>query len=104
MPVTDSVLEDIQTTPLEVRKILNTLNVGKATGCDGISNRILRECADSLCYPLARLFNLSLQSGEFPSSWKLANVVPIFRKDNRKKSRIIDPFRYFLACQRFLRE
>lgn len=82
---TESVLDDIQTTPDEVRKILKSLNVGKAVGPDGISNRILRECADSLCIPLSRLFNISLQSGVFPSLWKLANVVPIFKKNDRQK-------------------
>lgn len=84
-PVTDSVLDDITTTPIEVRKILNSLNIGKAVGHDGISNRILRECADSLCFPLARLFNMSLQVGDFPTFWKLANVVPIFKKNNRQR-------------------
>ena len=61
------------------------LNISKASGPDGISNRILRECADSLCVPLARLFNMSFQSGTFPASWKTANVVPIYKKNDRQK-------------------
>lgn len=83
--LTDSVLDHINSTPAEVKKILKSLNIAKAVGPDGISNRILRECADSLCVPLARLFNLSLQTGTFPSSWKLANVVPVFKKNDRKQ-------------------
>ena len=81
--LTDSSLDSITTTPAEVHKILRSLNVSKASGPDGISNKILKECADSLCAPLARLFNMSFQLGQFPSSWKLANVVPIHKKNDR---------------------
>ena len=82
--LTDSKLDLIFTTPDEVRKILQTLNTCKASGPDGISNKILKECAHSLCVPLARLFNLSFQSGKFPSCWKLANVVPLYKKNDRQ--------------------
>lgn len=82
---TDSNLSVITTTPGEVRKILTSLNTAKAVGPDGISNRILRECADSLSVPLARLFNWSLQLGRFPTPWKLANVVPVYKKSDRQK-------------------
>jgi hypothetical protein len=81
---TESILEHIHTTPAEVRKILLGLNISKASGPDGVSNRILRECAESLCFPLSRLFNLSFQHGTFPTCWKLANVVPIFKKNDRQ--------------------
>ncbi len=82
---TDSILDKIETSPEEVHKILRSLNVAKAAGPDGVSNRILRECADSLCIPLARLFNFSLTSGVFPSPWKYANVVPVFKKSDRQR-------------------
>ena len=31
--------------------------------------------------PLTRLFNYSLHRGIFPSTWKLAHVCPIFKKE-----------------------
>ena len=31
------------------------------------------------------IFNLSLQSGKFPNYWKLANVVPVFKKGEREE-------------------
>lgn len=83
-PVTESSLSSITTTAEEVRKLLRNLNVSKASGPDGISNRILRGCADTLCYPLSRLFNLSLQTGVFPHCWKLSNIVPIHKKNDRQ--------------------
>ena len=82
--LTQSTLDSISTSPEEIRKILLNLNTSKASGPDGISNKILKECAHSLCSPLARLFNLSFQFGIFPNSWKLANVVPIYKKNDRQ--------------------
>ena len=65
---------------LEVRRLLRALDVTKATGPDGISARVLKECAGPLSAPLALLFSLSFSSGVVPSSWKLAHVVPVYKK------------------------
>ena len=75
--LTDARLCSIHTTPFEVEYILKRLNCNKSTGPDGVSNRILKEAAFSLSYPLADIFNKSLESGIFPSSWKSACVHPV---------------------------
>ena len=59
--------------------ILKELNIGKASGPDGIHNRILREGAHQLVKPLCDLFNASLSLCILPSSWKISNVCPIFK-------------------------
>ena len=41
--------------PAEIEVILKSLPIGKAAGPDGISNRILRELATELSYPLCSL-------------------------------------------------
>ena len=64
-----------------VLRVLKSLNVSKATGPDGISPLVLRECASQLAFPLSRLYKLSLTSGNFPSLWKFANVTPVHKKD-----------------------
>ena len=46
---------------------------------------VLKEGSDALAKPLSELFNLSLQQQHFPSSWKVANVVPVFKKADPKK-------------------
>jgi hypothetical protein len=68
--------------PEDVYEILINLDTSKATGPDGISNTLLKEAAVPISQPLSELFNYSLSSGCFPESWKIANVVPIFKKDN----------------------
>ncbi len=65
----------------DVEEILSELNCNKATGFDGISPRILKEGSKPLSKPLARLFNMSLESAHFPDSWKLANVLPLHKKN-----------------------
>ena len=47
---------------------------------DDITNKLLRECSISLAVPLSHIFNLSLQSGCFPQSWKQAIVQPIYKR------------------------
>ncbi len=59
---------------------MSKLNVSKANGPDGISNRVLKECSDSLAIPLTDLFNKSMDEGVFPSLWKMSNVSPVYKK------------------------
>ena len=63
-----------------VRRLLRELSVSKACGLDGLSARIICECADELAAPLSELFNISLSSGVFPEQWSEANIVTIFKK------------------------
>ena len=54
--------------PLEVESVLKSLPLGKAVRSDGINNRILREIAHELSYPLCSLINRSLRLGFFPDT------------------------------------
>ena len=62
--------------------VLKSLPIGKATGPDLINNRLLKELAESLSFPLCERFNFSLAKGKFPSIWKQANVTPVFKKND----------------------
>ena len=62
---------------------LKQLDINKATGSDGIPVRLLKVTADQISPSLAMLFNKSLRLGIFPRDWKLANIVPIFKKGKR---------------------
>ena len=73
-------LNSISTSPHEVESILKSLQLGKASGPDEISNHILKKLATPLSSPLSNLFNFSLATGKVPLLWKEANVTPIFKK------------------------
>ncbi len=52
----------------------------KHSKCDPIPTSVLKQCADLLTPFLCFLFNLSLHTGSFPTSWKQAYVSPIPKK------------------------
>ena len=62
---------------------LKRLDINKATGSDGIPVRLLKETADQIAPSPTMLLNKSLRLGIFPGDWKLANIVPIFKKGKR---------------------
>ena len=62
--------------------ILKSLDPKKATGYDKIPPRTLRDGADALAYPLSVLINKIIDSGSVPAAWKLAEICPIFKKDD----------------------
>jgi len=47
---------------------------------DNIPPRVLKEAAHVIALLLTELFRRSLQSGELPLDWRLANITPIFKK------------------------
>ena len=51
----------------------------KSQGPDMINPKLLKECKEILCYPLARIFEKLQKKERLPSDWKLANVTPIHK-------------------------
>ena len=64
--------------------LCHPVNISKATGYEGISNKIKRLCSEGLYKPFTSLINTSFRLGQYPSAWKLANVLPLFKKDDRQ--------------------
>ncbi|KAI8500958.1 hypothetical protein Bbelb_210530 [Branchiostoma belcheri] len=79
----------LQVTREEVLTVLLSLQVDKAPGPDGISNKLLREAAPEICDSLQCLFNYSLSTGTFPTEWKQSNVTPVYKKGDKT-----DPLNY----------
>ncbi|HYT44133.1 MAG TPA: reverse transcriptase family protein [Methylomirabilota bacterium] len=78
-----SSLNNIKIRAKVVKSKLLHLKASKATGPDGISARVLRECASVFSKPLSSLFSLSLLHGVVPKEWKCANVIPIYKADGK---------------------
>ena len=73
------------TTTATVRRHLKKLPTCKASGPDGITNRVLKALAPSIAFPLCHIFNMSFTTGIFPSAWKTAKVIPVFKKGSRNE-------------------
>ena len=78
-----SELDSIILNSIEVESVLKSLASGKASGPNGLNNRILKELSKELAQPLCNFFNFSLDEGVLPSSYEEANVCPIHKKDER---------------------
>ncbi len=79
-----TLLDDITLTLDHVAAVLRALDNDKALGPDGIPARLVTETSDQIAPSLCDLFNKSLRTGVVPRDWKLANVVPVFRKGEKE--------------------
>ena len=55
------------------------LDPHKSAGLDNLDPLFLKLAARIISAPITSMFNLSLQTSEFPSDWKTAAVVPLFK-------------------------
>ena len=76
-------MEDIDVTKEGVTKLLKGLNPSKALGPDELHPRVLKELATELGPVFAHLFQQSIDKGEIPKEWSLANICPLFKKGDR---------------------
>ena len=62
---------------------------------------MLKLCGEYIYKPLNLIFRSCLKTGQFPSEWKKANVVPVFKKG---ESKIIVQFLDSLSLAKFLKD
>ncbi|GAB0197704.1 mitochondrial enolase superfamily member 1 [Grus japonensis] len=60
--------------------LLHHLDTHRSMGLDGIHPRVLRELVEVLTKPLSITYQQSWLTGEVPVDWRLANVMPIYKK------------------------
>lgn len=68
----------------KVLKMLLDLDPRKSAGADHIAPTFVKSAAIGLVVPLTIIFNKSLKSGTVPSTWKITNVIPIFKKGDKR--------------------
>ena len=63
-------------------KYMNKLDVKKAIGHDGLATKFLKICGAGVAKPFSELFNLCILSATFPTDMKLAEISPVFKKND----------------------
>lgn len=63
----------------EVSALISQLKLDSAPGSDGIKPSIIKDACSEIVVPLTHIYNLSLSSGTFPKSWKVAVLIPIHK-------------------------
>ena len=64
----------------EIYEILHAMKRKKSSGHDGISNEILKCCSPILEPFLVRIFNQCITNCIFPECYKIAKVIPLYKK------------------------
>ena len=76
-------LFEIDFNTYSIMNMLKSIDINKSSGPDGIEGVVLKNCALALSYPLSILFRICYVSGQLPTDWKMANVVPIHKKGDK---------------------
>ena len=77
-------IESIYLEPVTENEINTLIQALKdtATGFDIMNSMSLKISSETLIKPLTHICNLSLTQGIFPSQWKIANVIPLYKSDD----------------------
>lgn len=81
--ITSNYIDTITFTTDQVKQALKNLDPNKGAGSDCISPMYAVKCADTLAKPLSMILNKSLSDGVFPSLWKEARIVPIYKSGDK---------------------
>ena len=73
-------MDDIVVSNKGLTKLLKGLNPSQALGPDELHHSVLKELATELGPVFAHLFQKSLDTGEIPKEWFLANIVPSIKR------------------------
>ena len=84
----------------EVLQQIQNLKLKKSPGHDGIKPSIIKAAYEILVRPLTHLYNVSLSSGIVPNIWKIAKVIPIFKKGELSFLKITGQSLYYHALKR----
>ena len=74
---------DYKVTEKEVLSACQKLKNNKASSYDFIRNEMLKSAIPFLCKPIMQAFNVILNFGKFPKSWKDGIIIPVYKQGNK---------------------
>ena len=83
-PKTNKSLSTIYFSEEDILKIIRSLDPNKAHGHHNISIRMIKLCNKEIYKPLHMIFVSCIEEGIFPLLWKMANVVPAHKKNDKR--------------------
>ena len=96
--LTDKNIDNIFIECDEIISLIRNLNPNKETGSDEISGQMLPLCDNSVALPLKIIFQNILETSTYLHLWKLANVIPIFKKSDKQLIKNYRPISLFPIC------
>ena len=92
-------------TPITTEEIIKTctsLKSNASCGHDDIKPDVIKAVRELIAYPLAHILNLSLSTGVVPNQFKVARVVPIYKKGDRHEFTNYRPISVLPALSKIL--
>ena len=71
-------------TPQNVIEVIRNMPPNKATGLDGVGVNIMKVAAPMIAPSLCTLINYCIDNSTFPSLWKYAKVIPVYKGHGSK--------------------
>ena len=97
-----SYLSEVSFSELDVFRALRSLDPSKAMGHDGISPKLLKNCALALYQPLHHLFSMTLSQNYLPSEWRTHLIKPVFKSGDRNSVRNYRPISLLCVVSKVL--
>ena len=66
--------------PEDVEKIMFNQRPKLSCGLDSINNKIVKTCHKAIMIPMTYIINKSIKEGRFPSIFKKARIIPLYKK------------------------
>ena len=70
----------------EVAQLIENLNDKKTVRSNGVETRFIKYSKSIISPIVSDLFNLCVNKGVFPNCLKIAEIIPIYKKDNINKA------------------
>ena len=90
------------TSVCEIVKLISALPNKKSSGYDNIDNILLKKIESEISPMLVKIFNQSLSNGVFPESMKLAEVVPLFKSNDKTLTENYRPISLLITLSKIL--
>ena len=82
--ITNKFLSNITFDSNDILTHIRNIDPSKSNGPDMITGHMIRLCDDSIVLPLKLIFTNILRTSTFPILWKLANVTPVYKKNDKQ--------------------
>ena len=81
----------------EIEREIKNLNKRKSSGPDNIGAKVLKLCPEIFAKLLSKIYNKSMEMGEYPTRLKIAKVIALFKKGQKTQPNNYRPIR-LLSC------
>ena len=83
-------------------EVLNALKPNRSCGPDSIPSFVLKSASNIVAPHLTTIINISLASGSFPNSWKLADVKPLHKSGDKDQLTNYRPISLLPSCSKVI--